>query len=204
MTLTRERIVQEALALLDENGLDGVTLRRLAARLGVQAPTLYWHIRNKAELLTRLGDAILSPLVTLPEPVDVDWRDWLLDAATRFRSALLAHRDGARVVSAAQLSPAMAAFSERAMSVLVAHGETLRRARLLVLLIERFTMGLVLEEQSGAVDSGSDSSFDASEVAARYPLLTAAIADYFADDTTLDDLYRESVRLILVPPVDGV
>src|SRR6266540_7463410 len=43
MALDKDRIVAEAVALLDEGGLDGVTLRKLAQRLGVQAPTLYWH-----------------------------------------------------------------------------------------------------------------------------------------------------------------
>lgn len=196
MGLNRDRIVREALALLNEDGLDGVTLRRLASRLDVQAPTLYWHIRNKAELLAHLGDAILFPLKTLPDSTNVDWREWLLDAAVRFRAALLAHRDGARVVSAAQLSPAMADFSERVLSVLVTY-VPLRQARLLVLLIERFTVGLVLEEQSGDVDSSADSPLEASEIAARYPLLTNAIADYFCDGATLEDLYRESLQLIL-------
>lgn len=201
MALNRDRIVREAFALLNEDGLDGLTLRRLASRLDVQAPTLYWHIRNKAELLAHLGDAILSPLKTLPASTCVDWREWLLDTAVRFRDALLAHRDGARVVSAAQLSPAMADFSERVMSVLVTH-MPLRQARLLVLLIERFTLGFALEEQSGAVDPSADSPLEANEIAARYPLLTTAIADYFADGATLEDLYRESLHLILVPPAD--
>ncbi|MGO1854733.1 MAG: TetR/AcrR family transcriptional regulator C-terminal domain-containing protein [Microbacteriaceae bacterium] len=203
MTLTPERIVQEALALLDEDGLDGVTLRRLAARLGVQAPTLYWHVHNKADLLAHLGDAILAPLGALPDPAGAHWRDWLLEAATHFRASLLAHRDGARVVAAAQASPAMAAFSERAMSVLVSQDEPLRRARLVVLLIERFTIGLVLEEQSAAADPAADSLPDPSELTDRYPLVTAAITEYFADDATLDDLYRDSIRLILFSPIDG-
>lgn len=199
MTLTPERIVQEALALLDEEGLDGVTLRRLAARLGVQAPTLYWHVHNKADLLARLGDAILAPLGALPDPAGGHWRDWLLEAATHLRASLLAHHDGARVVAAAQASPAMAAFSERAMSVLVLQGEPLRRARLVVLLIERFTIGLVLEEQSAAADSPPDPG----GLTDRYPLITAAITEYFADDATVDDLYRDSIRLILFSPIDA-
>ncbi len=201
MALSRERIVQEALALLDEDGLDGVTLRRLAARLGVQAPTLYWHIRNKAELVNELGEAILaSGLTELPDATEIPWRDWLLEVAARFRGTLLAHRDGARVVAAAQLSPAMAALSERAMSVLVEQGEPLRRARLLVLIIERFTLGLVLEEQSSSRERIADAALDPRKVAARYPTLSAGIIEYFSEGATLDDLYRDSIRLILLAP----
>lgn len=201
MALSRQLIVQEALALLNEDGLDGVTLRRLAARLGVQAPTLYWHIRNKAELVNELGEAILSTgLADLPDATGIPWRGWLLEAGARFRDTLLAHRDGARVVAAAQLSPAMAAFSERAMTVLVEQGEPLRRARLLVLLIERFTLGLVLEEQSNSPEQLADAALDPREAAARYPTLTAGIVEYFSEGATLDDLFRDSIRLILYPP----
>ena len=60
MALDRQRIVAEAVALLDAEGLDGVTTRKLAARLGVQSPTLYWHLPNKAALVTAIADAILD------------------------------------------------------------------------------------------------------------------------------------------------
>ncbi|GGN10386.1 hypothetical protein FHR83_003298 [Actinoplanes campanulatus] len=70
--------------------------------------------------------------------------------AERLRRALLAHPDGARVVSAAQLSRAMAAISELAMSTLVARGVSLHQDRVIVLTVERFTVGHVLEEQAPA------------------------------------------------------
>ena len=60
MPVTREQIVAVALELLDEAGLDGLTLRQLAARLGIRAPTLYWHVRDKRELLDLLAAVILD------------------------------------------------------------------------------------------------------------------------------------------------
>ena len=60
MALDRQRIITEAIGVLDENGLDGVTVRKLAQRLGVQAPTLYWHIRNKAELTLQLHEMCVA------------------------------------------------------------------------------------------------------------------------------------------------
>jgi AcrR family transcriptional regulator len=56
VALDKQRIIEEAVALLDERGLDGVTMRNLAVRLDVQAPTLYWHVRNKAALIDELAD----------------------------------------------------------------------------------------------------------------------------------------------------
>lgn len=198
MRLSREGIVEEALTLLDESGLDRLSLRRLATRLDVAAPTLYWYLRDKRELIGELGEAIVrSGLDTLPDPDGMDWRDWLTEVAVAFRNAMLRHRDGGRIVSAAQLSPAMAELSERAMAVLVVRGEPLRRARLFVLLVERFTLGLVLEEQAGSPDPAAISSIDPDETARRYPTLTAGVRDYFADGATLDDLFRDSLQLLL-------
>src|SRR5262245_60673985 len=162
LALDRQRIVAEAVALLDAEGLDGVTTRRLAARLGVQSPTLYWHLPNKAALVTAIADAILDQQfadMSAPEP-DQHWQDWLTGLAQRLRRALLAHPDGARVISTSQLSRTMAAISELAMSTLVARGIPLRQARVIVLTVERFTVGHVLEEQAPRPDADALKNFD--------------------------------------------
>jgi TetR/AcrR family transcriptional regulator, tetracycline repressor protein len=199
MALDKERIVAEAGALLDEGGLDSVTLRRLAQRLGVQAPTLYWHIRNKAELVNALAEAILQAELTQLKPPGQDepWREWLIGVAMRLRRAMLAHPDGARIVSAAHLSPAMAAVSELAMRTLVDRGLPLRQARLTVLVVERFTIGHVLEEQSPPPDEDALDGFDRAAFAKRHPTVVAAITDYFQPGRTVDDLFRDSLELIL-------
>ena len=202
MALDRERIVAEAVALLDAEGLDGVTTRKLAARLGVQSPTLYWHLPNKAALVTALAEAILEeefPLPLTPPNETEPWQDWLGGLAGRLRHALLAHPDGARVLSAAQLCMHMAAVSELAMSTLVARGVPLRRARVIVLAVERFTFGHVLEEQAPRPGAESDDlkDFDLATFAAGHPTLIAGIADYFQDGRTVDDLFRECLDVVI-------
>jgi len=201
MALDRRRIVAEAVALLDEDGLDGVTLRRLARRLGVQAPTLYWHIPNKAALITAIADEILKEKFDNPErPGRAEsWPDWLSAVAHRLRQALLAHRDGARVVSAAQASVTMAGLSELAMSTLVARGVPLREARLIVLTVEHFTMGHVLAEQSFRPDQDLPDPFDLASYAERYPTVVAGITEYFQPGRTVDDVFRDCLRLIIDP-----
>ncbi len=196
MALNRQQIVDEAVALLDAEGLDGVTLRRLAGRLGVQAPTLYWHFPNKAALVTAIADAILEPPV--PARPDESWRGWLTGVALRLRGALLAHPDGARVISAAQLSVQMAAISELAMSTLVARGVPLRRARVIVLAVERFTVGHVLEEQAPRPDAKALQGFDLAAFAERYPTVIAGITEYFQEGRTVDDLFRECLDVIIL------
>ena len=59
--MNRETVVGEALDLLDEVGLDAVSTRRLAKRLGVEQPSLYYHFRNKKELLGAMAEAAMRP-----------------------------------------------------------------------------------------------------------------------------------------------
>ena len=54
MALAREDVVWAGLRLLDEVGLDNLSLRKLAKELGIQAPTLYWHFKNKQDLLDEM------------------------------------------------------------------------------------------------------------------------------------------------------
>jgi TetR/AcrR family tetracycline transcriptional repressor len=96
-TLDQAQVVRAALALLDEVGLDELTMRRLAERLDVKAASLYRHVRNKEELLALLGDEI-SAEIPLPR-VDGTWREQLVQSAWNVRQGLLAHRDAARVLA---------------------------------------------------------------------------------------------------------
>jgi len=96
-TLNQAVVVQAAIALLDEIGLDELTMRRLAERLGVKAASLYRHVRNKEELLALLGDEITSE-IPLPRTTGT-WQEQLVDAGWNVRRGLLAHRDAARVLA---------------------------------------------------------------------------------------------------------
>lgn len=197
MTLDRQQVIDEALRLLGEQGLDALSLRTLAARLGVQAPTLYWHIGSKGELLDALADAIMDDAVgAVPaHRPGGGWSEWLLGALVALRGAMLRHRDGARVVSGARLSLRRADFSELAISALVADGIELHRARLLVLAGERFTVGYVLEEQA-PVDPQQQAP-DVEELRRRFPLITQSVTEYFSSGRTSDDLYRDIARVVL-------
>lgn len=96
--LTREQIVAAAFAVLDEHGLDGLTMRRVAGRLGVQAAALYWHVSDKADLLDEMGTSMWrTATVPLFREPDQDVARGLTDAARSFRATMLAHRDGATV-----------------------------------------------------------------------------------------------------------
>lgn len=76
MALTRERIVAEAIALIDEDGLEGLSMRRLAARLGVRAPALYYHVADKSALINELLVVLFERCLALM-PETATWQDWM-------------------------------------------------------------------------------------------------------------------------------
>ncbi|MFE0276114.1 TetR/AcrR family transcriptional regulator [Streptomyces sp. NPDC058992] len=91
--LSRERIVGAASALVDAEGLDAVSTRRLAAELGVSGPSLYNHFRNKEEILDAVADAVSAKvdLSMFDESDPRDWRTALHDWAVSYRAALTEH-----------------------------------------------------------------------------------------------------------------
>jgi AcrR family transcriptional regulator len=70
--LTREALVGQALAMADADGLDAVTVRRLADRLGVTPMALYWHVKSKDELLIAMADQLLAEVTPTRDP-DEPW-----------------------------------------------------------------------------------------------------------------------------------
>ncbi len=91
--LSRDRIVAAASALVDAEGLDAVSTRRLAAELGVSGPSLYNHFRTKDEILEVVADAVSDRIdLSMFDPDDGrDWPTALHDWAHSYRAALRAH-----------------------------------------------------------------------------------------------------------------
>lgn len=198
MALKKEIIVKEALSLLNENGLEGVTLRKLASRLNVQAPALYWHVKNKKALVNEMAEAILQTefdgFTELKN--DESWQAWLMMVFNRLRSALLSHTDGGRVVAGAHLSMTMANLSEMTMNTLVNAGVSLRQSRLIVLTATRYTFGHVIEEQT-SITQNEMQDFHVESFNQTHPTLTASIEEYFSANKTVDDLFNDGLKIII-------
>ncbi|MFN6547195.1 TetR/AcrR family transcriptional regulator C-terminal domain-containing protein [Mycolicibacterium nivoides] len=147
--LTRDIVVAEALDLLDDVGLDAVSTRRLAQRLGVEQPALYWHFQNKAELLAAMAGAAMAPLsdVPLPESSD-DWAMWFAENMRSFRCTLLLRRDGARLHAGSRPAEGDSSRIAHKLAFLVASGFGEDDAAMAMLAASRFTVGSVLEEQA--------------------------------------------------------
>ncbi|ARX88862.1 TetR family transcriptional regulator [Streptomyces alboflavus] len=146
--MNRQTVVTEALDLLDDVGLEMVSTRRLAKRLGVEQPSLYYHFRTKKDLLDAMAAAAMAPHANarLPSAED-DWRAWFLENSRSFRRTLLMRRDGARLHAGSTPTGDLDRI-RRKMAFLVSSGVPEREAQVAMLAAGRYTVGCVLEEQA--------------------------------------------------------
>ncbi|HEX4249917.1 MAG TPA: TetR/AcrR family transcriptional regulator C-terminal domain-containing protein [Pseudonocardia sp.] len=185
-------IVRIALALLDEVGIQGVSLRAVAGRLGVRLNTVSWHVKTKARLFELMADAIVADvsLADLPEP----WRDRVRELAHRYRRALLAHRDGARVVAGTSAAePATLGLADAMVGALLDGGLADRDAGWTCWTVVYFTLGLVQEEQSAV--GGPLPRLEAAMTGGRYPHLTQVLPYLVVED--FDRRFEFGLDLIL-------
>src|SRR5690242_1263213 len=91
--LTREQVVTAAIELADRDGIESISMRRLAQELGVEAMSLYTHVRNKDDLLDGMVDAVISmiPMDADADAGAVDWRTSLRRMALGARGVMLRH-----------------------------------------------------------------------------------------------------------------
>jgi TetR/AcrR family tetracycline transcriptional repressor len=148
----RAEIVRAGLDLLEEGGLDALSLRRVAQSLGMHAPGLYWYIEDKQELIDLLAKAILDEaLVGERGPAEGEgWEPWLTEVVVRVRRALLAHRDGARVVAGAYLfrTNSITDLLEITIDAMERDGYSRDMALHCGITVMRYTTGIALDDQA--------------------------------------------------------
>lgn len=158
--LDRETIVETALRLLNEEGLEGLTLRRLAKDLNVQAPALYWHFGSKQALLdgmaTRMLHGMFNPIAE-QAAAGTPWQDLTTDVCRRTRRTLLGYRDGANVFSGTHLTDDQhRAPMETILGAFVDQGFDPSDAFNAFFTAYSFTIGFVIEEQEAERDPRYD------------------------------------------------
>ncbi|HEY1419109.1 MAG TPA: TetR family transcriptional regulator [Candidatus Dormibacteraeota bacterium] len=93
--LTRERVVEAALALINEEGLEGLSMRALADRLQVKAASLYWHVRDRRELVELLAESLLD---SVRPSRGADWRAAFIDAGAALSERVAGQKDASRIL----------------------------------------------------------------------------------------------------------
>ncbi|MYW01613.1 TetR/AcrR family transcriptional regulator C-terminal domain-containing protein [Streptomyces sp. SID3343] len=147
--LRRADVVDGAIALLDSEGLDGLTTRKLGLALNVRGPALYRHFPSKEALLDAMADRLLEA-VAAPLPAR-PWDEQLSFLAGRMRAALLSHRDGARVVAGTYVTgPNTRLIEDAIFEILQAAEFPAARAGWVAFALGHYVLGHTIEEQAQA------------------------------------------------------
>lgn len=169
--MSRDRILRQAVDLADDAGLESVTMRTLAHRLGAEAMSLYRHVANKEDLLDGMVDLVYEE-IELPD-ADAGWRSSLRARAVSARSVLVRHPWAiALMESRVQPGPANLRHHEALLAVLVASGFNGRTATRIANVIDSYVYGFAIQERALPVSTPE-------QMAEVGPELIAALGDAF-------------------------
>jgi AcrR family transcriptional regulator len=167
--LTRERVVDQALAIIAHDGVQALTMRRLAARLGVVPGALYHHVGNKQQLQDLVLDNVLAEINHHLDPA-LDWTEQLNALAHRLRGVLEAHPGVAAILKTRDpLGPHSLALAEAFLAPLHAAGFSDHDAGLAFFLLVDYTIGFAV--------SGTPTSVNEQRV--RDPATRAQLHQFF-------------------------
>ncbi|MDN3265596.1 TetR/AcrR family transcriptional regulator C-terminal domain-containing protein [Streptomyces sp. CSDS2] len=149
-SITLEAVTAAALRTLQRDGLEALSMRRLADELSIQAPSLYWYVRNKEELLDLLADALLADLRLDPLlREDGDWQTELRDMMRAYRKYLLGKRDSGKVLAGRlQLGPHFLHHAEVILGPLRRAGFSEQDTAYSLYVLTQYVQGFVLHETS--------------------------------------------------------
>lgn len=203
MKVNREIVVEAGLNLLNEVGLEQLTLRRLAKDLKIQAPTLYWHFKSKEALIDAMATLVLAKgsRGLVPSKNTSDWKIWVNSFGMGLRQTLLKYRDGARVVAGSRLTDTV--YMETAEHIgrrLAEAGFSVRQVVVLLSTVYTFTISFVIEEQAVFPVNGKRSlaydlqKRDAKLDPKKFPILRQSGAILF---DRFEQRYKDSLGLIV-------
>ena len=168
-TITRDDIIRAAVEILSAGGYEEMTIRSLAAELGVAPMSLYRHIRDKDDLLDEVVDRLLAT-AWRPSAAEDDWQAWLIEAAAKLRHFLVSQPAALHVyLSHPVISPAAIERMNAMLDVLRRTGADEATARRAYGTLHTYTIGFAALEASRAgwaPDSGEDASRLANQLAA--------------------------------------
>ncbi|MGA7132728.1 MAG: TetR/AcrR family transcriptional regulator C-terminal domain-containing protein [Mycobacterium sp.] len=201
--LNRDVIARAGLRLLEASGIDGITMRALASELGVQAPTLYWHVKSKRDIFRAMAVAMSEDAAALTTTVDqtASCRERLAGGAHALRRSILSHRDGARVFAGTfAADPATFHVTEAALQAWQDAGLSRAESAQRTVLVRHFVVGFCIEEQELAelrVEHG-EALLQELKVAAdpaRFPLTSKALPAIL--NSSVEKRFELGLRLML-------
>jgi AcrR family transcriptional regulator len=166
---TREQIAQAALRIADTEGFDAVTMKRIAAELGAATMTLYYYVRNKADIVALMQDTILADQLVPDAELHAGWRAASTAIARRTRAVLMAHPWSPTALTDATFGPNALRHMEQSLAALADVHLTRRDKFELIAAVDAYVLGASLQ----AIESLSRAG-----IADTDPDVVAAALDY--------------------------
>jgi AcrR family transcriptional regulator len=194
---TREQIAQAALAIADAEGIEAVTMRRVAAELGAGTMTIYHYVQTKDDLLALMDDAIMAELLVEPRELAGGWRAALSAIAHRSRDAYLRHPWAIDGLRSAQIGPNGMLHAEQSIAAVADTGLDARTKFEVVAMVDEWMLGFVsrgrLEGEEPLPEAAID-YFERSLAGGDFPhmseLLEGATVRELIADLTADEAGR--------------
>jgi AcrR family transcriptional regulator len=210
--ISRDAIVDAAIALLDRDGLDALSMRALAEQLGTGAASLYWHVGSKDGLLDLVLDKLIGE-VAIPDADPARWQEQVKEVARNQRAVSLRHPYVVRVsIGRIPMGQNAIRLSERTLAIMRAGGLPPRMAVQGHLLLISTINGFTLDETGvgdppGAQPDGAPSPQEAAEMASAYlrslpPAHFPNLVELAAEFTLVDDDARFGLLIDIF--VDGL
>ncbi len=179
--LSRQRALEAAVAIADTDGIESLTMRKLAQALGVEAMSLYHHVANKSDILDGMIDMVFAE-IELPDAA-ADWTTAMVDRARSVRAALTRHRWAIGLMeSRVAPGPATLRHHDAVIGCCRRAGFTVEMTAHAFSLIDSYIYGFVLQEINLPFDDGDDlgalvDTIMPPEMAEAYPHLTELTTD---------------------------
>jgi AcrR family transcriptional regulator len=171
--VTRDLALRAAAGLADRDGLASLSMRKLAGKLGIEAMSLYHHVKNKDDLLDGMVDLVFSE-INLPV-AGQDWQAVLQDRAESTRTALTRHPWAISIMdSRTSPGPATLRHQDAAIGCLRGAGFSIAMAAHAMSLIDSYVHGFVLQEVSLPLDDTGDIAAATQDILQQQPMLSNA------------------------------
>ena len=193
--ISKDACARAALEIIDAEGLEALSLERLAKEIGVRAPSLYHHFADKAEILARVARLVTLEVPVPPEPSTDNWQEWLVEMCVGFRRAIMAHPNAAPLLLRFYPRQFMLSSYERASRMLDHVGVPLELHILIIEGVDKLTLGSGLYGAAGRATGLPD--FPAVDPD-RDPMLARALeANPYGDEEAFAETVRSFLRGVL-------
>ncbi|GLQ79778.1 TetR family transcriptional regulator [Mesorhizobium huakuii] len=192
--LSRERIVATAVDLLDAQGLDGLTMRRLADRLGSGVMSLYWHVDSKEDVFDLALDSVLDyrgpPEMAEPQ----NWRAEIVHMLEDWRAGMLRHPWSASLLPRRALGPNILGRLERMSKILSSAGVADADVNAAIWSLWNYVMGATVTRASFDLSDGDRAAAQQRLASERYPTIERS---RLLLDNDWDGAFRKGLDFLL-------